>query len=550
MAFSDSGGVKVFASAARSAFFLSGAITLINVAFGYLLLEPSIGFDDANITMVYAENIAAGHGYVYNIGSERVEGSTSPLWTAINVLAALLPIGLETALALLGVLIVTATLWMSMQLGRVVFETADLDGRAAYVPVAIGFLAMPTYFGWAVWSLMDIGLWILLTTAAAWLLARLVVGRHDGPTATGLIVTGVLMALTRPEGIAVGMAFSLLALGFGLVLKDRRLRGIALKLGVAVVASWALLAAARYAYFGDIFPNTYYSKVSTNFAATVQQGFGYLKGFLKVPFNFALLALVAALPAVIRWSGRPFWPVARLWTMALLITGGGVALYVLIGGDHFGSFRFFLFSYPILFPFAALFLVLAWRRLGAGEGRRWLPLAPVAAALLLIAVNWSFYAVNKGDYVREFRIAEDGRRKGELLNGYPGRPSIGVIAAGGVTLAYEGHVYDLLGLNWVEMARTNREKVANYINHGGFSRDVFYATLPDIVHPYFGECDKAHYDEHPFYARILDHVVTEPEFQAAYEFECWEGLVFYRRIGAEEAGPAGMQVSEGGRNAE
>lgn len=534
----------MFASAARSALFLSGAITLINVVFGYVLLEPSIGFDDANITMVYAENIAAGHGYVYNIGSERVEGSTSPLWTAINVLAALLPTELETGLALLGVLIVTATLWTSMQLGRVLFEAADLDGRAAYMPVAIGFLAMPTYFGWAIWSLMDIGLWILLTTAAAWLLARLVAGCRDRPTATGLIVTGALMAITRPEGVAVGIAFSLLALGFGLVMKDRYLRGVALKLALAVVACWALLAAARYAYFGDIFPNTYYSKVSTNFTATLWQGLGYLKGFLEVPFNAGLLVLVALLPAVIAGSGRPLGPMVRIWLMAGLITGGGFALYVLIGGDHFGSFRFFLFAYPILFPFAALFLLLAWQSLGAGEGH-WSTLVPVAAALLLVAVNWSFYAVNKGDYVREFRIAEDGRRKGELLNGYPGQPSIGVIAAGGVALAYEGHVYDLLGLNWVEMARTNREKVANYINHGGFSRGVFYATLPEIVHPYFGECDKTRYDEHPFYARILDHVFTEPEFQAAYEFKCWEGLVFYHRTGVGGVGAALVQGADG-----
>jgi len=263
-----------------------------------------------------------------------------------------------------------------------------------------------------------------------------------------------------------------------------------------------------------------------------------------VPFNALFLLLVALLPAAVYWSGRPLGPVVRLWFMAGLIAGGGFALYVLIGGDHFGSFRFFLFTYPLLFPFAALFFVSAWRRLGAGAGGR-AALLPVAAALLLVAVNWSVYVVNKGDYVREFRIAEDGRRKGELLNGYPGRPSISVIAAGGVALAYEGHVYDLLGLNWVEMARTNREKVANYINHGGFFRDVFYATLPDIVHPHFGDCDKARYDEHPFYARILDHVFTEPEFQSTYEFECWEGLVFYRKTGVGGVGSSERRVSEG-----
>ena len=41
-------------------------------------------FDDALITLRYAENIARGHGPVWNIG-ERVEGVSSPLWTLLLV---------------------------------------------------------------------------------------------------------------------------------------------------------------------------------------------------------------------------------------------------------------------------------------------------------------------------------------------------------------------------------------------------------------------------------------------------------------------------------
>ena len=45
--------------------------------------RPSIGIEDANIFFVYASNIAAGHGFVYNIGGERVEGATSLLWVLL-----------------------------------------------------------------------------------------------------------------------------------------------------------------------------------------------------------------------------------------------------------------------------------------------------------------------------------------------------------------------------------------------------------------------------------------------------------------------------------
>src|SRR3982751_6884282 len=44
---------------------------------------PAVGVDDANIFFVYARNIAGGHGFVFNVGGERVEGFTSLLWTLI-----------------------------------------------------------------------------------------------------------------------------------------------------------------------------------------------------------------------------------------------------------------------------------------------------------------------------------------------------------------------------------------------------------------------------------------------------------------------------------
>src|SRR5919108_54282 len=48
---------------------------------------PLIGIDDANIYFVYAKNLANGHGFVYNVGGERVEGFTSLLWTLIAAMA-------------------------------------------------------------------------------------------------------------------------------------------------------------------------------------------------------------------------------------------------------------------------------------------------------------------------------------------------------------------------------------------------------------------------------------------------------------------------------
>lgn len=57
---------------------------IFQLLLSYVALEPQVGFDDANITQVYARHLAGGHGFVYNVGGERVEGSTSLIWTTLN----------------------------------------------------------------------------------------------------------------------------------------------------------------------------------------------------------------------------------------------------------------------------------------------------------------------------------------------------------------------------------------------------------------------------------------------------------------------------------
>ena len=115
---------------------LAFVCTFVSALFCFLVLEPKIGFDDANITLNYAENIAAGHGYVYNIGGERVEGSTSPLWTAINTGAYFLPVPPEITLAVLGVLIAWTTVWLSMQCSFVITVLSLMRNAVHRVPFA------------------------------------------------------------------------------------------------------------------------------------------------------------------------------------------------------------------------------------------------------------------------------------------------------------------------------------------------------------------------------------------------------------------------------
>lgn len=509
-------------------FFASLLACLVVSAFCFVVLSPTVGFDDANITMAYAENIAAGYGYVYNIGGERVEGSTSPLWTAINTVGFLLPVPPEVFLAFLGFLIGVTTIWVSMRIADELFQASGSQTGPAVLIVIAGFLSLPSYFGWVVWSLMDFGLWLLLLTSAFWLTVRLLRGEQVWWLGGGLAVATALLSITRPEGIAAAFGFAVLLGVFG-PYTGRRVRhtGVIALIVAFTCVVFAMVASLRVAYFGDIFPNTFYSKVSTDRVSTFLNGARYAWAFLQSPFNLSLIALAMLAPAAVGRAGGNWRGLLPLWLAAMVYCACGSLLYIMLGGDHFGSFRFFLFLFPVLFPFAALTLAMTWRDLSPA-----IPFArvvPFAAAVGSIVITWGIFSVIKGDYLREFRIAEQGRERGKILSTYPGNPSIGIVAAGGIAMTYDAHIYDLMGLNWVEMAHADRDKAARHINHGGFSREVFYAHQPDIVLPLFAECDKQAYDENPFFPKVLDYIFAEPEFQALYTFECWRDLAYYRR---------------------
>ncbi|NJM08474.1 hypothetical protein HC891_23265 [Candidatus Gracilibacteria bacterium] len=59
------------------------ALAVSSVLFTYLAAR---GYDDPYITFRYAQNLAEGAGYVYNVG-ERVQSTTTPLFTVLLALA-------------------------------------------------------------------------------------------------------------------------------------------------------------------------------------------------------------------------------------------------------------------------------------------------------------------------------------------------------------------------------------------------------------------------------------------------------------------------------
>jgi hypothetical protein len=179
----------------------------------------------------------------------------------------------------------------------------------------------------------------------------------------------------------------------------------------------------------------------------------------------------------------------------------GLGIPVLVGGDHFGAFRFYQPLWPLLCLIGALELPRLTERFS--------PMIGKTVLIVFLAMGW-FLFPRTANLKHEFRIAKEGRENGAVLvqmfRDLENWPTVGVITAGGSKLGYPGHIFDLMGLNWTEMAHEPGD-AANFKNHTGFTRAVFYRWQPDIL-----LCG----DSEEFDSLVLNGLHNEPRFQVLY----------------------------------
>lgn len=200
--------------------------------------------DDAFITFKFAENLAQGHGLVFNIGSEPIEGYSNFLW--LLVLSLVFKFGGPVVLAakIGGSLcfLLSGVLWYKY------FERDQSNMMWLCGPL---FLVCPVTALWGVsglelglHTLLVAGLYMLMLSRSRWLYALLPV-----------------IVISRPEAVAVAVV----ALG-ALAWRDYRAgvnsrKYIAIAL-LVVAATVGALTYFRMEIFGFPLPNTFYAKTS------------------------------------------------------------------------------------------------------------------------------------------------------------------------------------------------------------------------------------------------------------------------------------------------
>jgi hypothetical protein len=503
--------------------------------------RSNIGVDDANIFFTYGKHLAEGHGLVWNVGGERVEGYSSTLWMLTAGATFWLGLPTEGVLFVLNVLLVAAALTLLVfEMERQIRPHRDSSTPISFesgVVLAWTFL-VPGYVLWTCLSLLDSGLWsAILITATVLVAAEARSDTVNRKRFWGLAALIVAMLLGRPEGMLWAGVFAAL---YGSVLLVRgdgvraALKHFATLVGVYAV-TLAGITAFRLAYFGYPLPNTYYAKMSPDLGYNLAAGWRYFRLFVES--NWLLwIAVPAALWGVFRLSvvlrrkgaaeGSTSWlpdlPLAVVSCVVLI----GLLVPILEGGDHFRLYRFFQPIWPLLvLPAVALI---------EASSVRWAPQAFLASLhrlqlLVLVLLAAIFATANvitwrhlPSDLVQyEFRLAVRARAIGENLNrtfAETGLPSVGVVVAGGVGFTYEGEVVDLMGLNLVEMAHEPGDRVG-IKNHAAFSHDVFWRLQPDIMLPQteLSERRIPNYEGTFWYAVPLKELPSDPAFRGRYK---------------------------------
>ena len=517
-----------------SSLFVWGACLFLWLCYG----KPITGIDDANIYQVYMRNLAEGHGFVYQVGGEKVEGFTSVLWVLIGACVYRWLIAPELVLILLSVLIVNALIVvLNHQLNRLYGQEGF---RVYHLFFMLLLLFVPGYFDWTLFTLMETALWSLLLTLLALRVSIVPAVVSPGASKDNLILSIllVLLLLTRPESMLWGPL--LLALRIGLF----RYSGYSWRdvfrynLFPVMVFGTALISLIlwRLWYFGYPFPNTYYAKVSSQPWGNLKTGARYLIEYI-LHFNPLVLLMYGLSAGWMYQFSRLPKPDAKMVTLLVWIVISLLNLFfpLLTGGDHFYLGRILQPLMPMTFMiFTYLFFQIIVVKLDAAPAR--ILLGAQAGLLLVTAMllpdQYRFYRYGNvtPPFQYEFYLAQKGREMGHQMNNffYPvaNKPVWGVLCAGGIAYSYDGVTLDLLGLNNVAMAHANPVKPADRPkNHGSFDKEVFYTQQPDIMYPTQfvqistfspGPYEQSDTFQNDFFARATDHIHQDPRFKSLY----------------------------------
>lgn len=296
--------------------------------------------EDVMISMRYANNLAMGHGLVWNVG-EFVEGYSNFLWTVILTLPHIVSIPKQTTF-LFPVLLNLVIYFLTLRTIARLADTIQVRGVGKHLSAA----TLSCFLMYAYWGSMgfETSLEVLLVLVALY------------ASATYVATDQILWLLASSFSLAMGwlvrdsfliQVTSVLVASIAVEYARRSFswRDLAIHLSFPVAAK-LLHTAFRFRYYGDWLPNTYYLKAS-NWGVIDRLGAGF-----EYAANFILLVspllMFATGPALKTLKTNEEW--FRPRQLTVLACCASIILqfsYVmLVGGDAFNNYRYFVVLVP------------------------------------------------------------------------------------------------------------------------------------------------------------------------------------------------------------
>lgn len=443
----------------------SGLALVVLIAHGLFF---KFVIDDAFISFRYAKNLVDGHGLVFNPGF-KVEGYSNLLWVLLSALGqklglpALLFSRVLGAASMAGLILLlpgVATFLLNRGNDHLTFLRNRNSGIAAqFLVAASGAMACWMFAGLETPLFAFLVIW-------GWHSAL-----HRRTTMAGIV--GVLLVLTRPEGIALGSIFCAWSL-----LPSRELHQVGSRrfirwIGPAIfICATLIFFLWRHSYFGYWLPNTYYAKTG-DLSGQLKTGLPYSLNFLRF---YGIPLFLASVLAVLRRGLN----VDRI--LDTILSAGLVVFWLsyttIIGGDMLGMFRFMVPILPVMTTLTIALLA------GGGFMRNSRTAIIVTLVLCLGMLPASF----KGKERRLISIhMSEANLGGWMLAGdamaklLPPESTIALGPAGYIPWVTNMESWDFYGLVDPAIAHKEMSFSHGYAGHEKFDADAILARMPDFI---------------------------------------------------------------------
>lgn len=316
---------------------LYGLIEIFRSSFVMDNLRYFVLFDDMMVSMRYAKHLAQGHGLIWNITGERVEGFSNLLWTLYMSFLHLLPHTPQTIslyVQITGLLIMILNLFLVHKILN--FFTKD----RMIIFFTLGITAF--YFPLNNWGFIlgtEVGVLTLIVTVCTYLTLRSIKNQRINFLIYILLGTATLV---RMDALVPGI---IIVFALALGLKKHKFKTF--MIGTIVLGLFVITQEIfRILYYGEFLPNTYYLKI-----------YGY-SPFWRIVRGIYVLSNLMNWLLILPIAVYMFFTRNKYLLIFSALFLGQVVYSVYVGGDAWetmgGSNRYITIVMPIFFCLFAL----------------------------------------------------------------------------------------------------------------------------------------------------------------------------------------------------